>query len=709
MSGDRIDNRMSGSTVHGTAVQAGSVSGGVHIHAPAPGPPAPPVPRQLRPVPATWTDREESLTALSTVFSAVPDFASPLAVIDGPGGAGKRALAHRWAHALSASYPDGQVVTDLRATAPGGPAPTTETLRSLLRVLGHAPDARLPWMQNELEAMLRSVTAGRRLLLVLEDAANAEQVIPLLPAGPNCLVVVTSRTALPGLTAHGAVHHQLRAFAPHASRALLTRILGAERAAEDPAALDRIADACGHLPRPLSLIAADLAHAPHHRLHAAAAALARPPADRTDNSTVTAADAAYRGLPDDSARVYRILAAVPAPDLDEHATAAAARLRTAEAGAHLRLLADRALLEAVGDVPGRGAVYRMPAEIRRHAQQRLAAHDGPAGAATATLSYLDYLLRTATRAEHLLAPHHRVLPRTYHHPPGEELEFTEPGAARTWMRAHLPALQPAKDAARRLRKTAYRWQITHAFGPLWQADRPVDEWIRHHEDGLRAAQRCADPMAQREMASTLALGLTYAQRYDEALEQYRLALDLARMTGDREGIAQYTAGLGSVLYDAGRLVLAEPYVTAAIDLYDGLGQPRGAALARTMGGSIAATRRDFDTAHQLLDRARRDLLALPAPDLRNAARALARSGEAHSLQGDHSPARNLLLQAREEFTAVPDGHWAARVTEYLGQAEARAGHHDRAAERYRESLDLYRALSSTRDINRLRHHLRATP
>ncbi|MFJ4791752.1 tetratricopeptide repeat protein [Kitasatospora purpeofusca] len=708
MSGDRIDNRMSGGTVHGSVVQAGSVTGGVHIHAPAPGHAVPPVPRQLRPVPATWTDREESLTALARVFSVVPDFASPLAVIDGPGGAGKRALAHRWAHTLSASYPDGQVVTDLRATAPGGPALTTETLRSLLRALGHASDSQLPWTQDELEAMLRSVTAGRRLLLVLEDAANTDQVTPLLPGGPNCLVVVTSRRALPGLTAHGAVHHRLLPFAPHASRTLLTRILGAERAAEDPAALDRIAAVCGHLPRPLSLMAADLAHAPHQRLHAAVAR-AQSSADRTDNSTVTAADAAYRGLPDDSARFYRLLAAVPAPDLDASATAAATRLRADEAQAHLRLLADRALLEVVGEVAGRGDVYRMPAEIRQHAQQRIAAHDGPAGAATATLSYLDYLLRTATRAERLLAPHHRELPRTYHHPAGEELELTEPDAARTWLRAHLPALQPAKDAARRLRKTAFRWQITHAFGPLWQLDRPVDEWIRHHEDGLQAAQKCADPMAQREMASTLALGLTYAQRYDEAIEQYRLALTLAQMTGDQEGVAQYTAGLGSVLYDAGRLALAAPYVTTAIDLYDGLGQPRGAALARTMGGSIAATRRDFDTAHQLLDRARHDLLALPAPDLRNAARALARRGEAHSLQGDHGHAQTLLLQAREEFTAVPDGHWAARVTEYLGQAEARAGHHDRAAERYRESLDLYRALSSTRDVNRLRHHLRVKP
>nr|BEK65708.1 XRE family transcriptional regulator [Kitasatospora purpeofusca] len=708
MSGDRAEMRISGGAVHGSAIQAGSIDGGVHIYTPGPGAPARPVPRQLRPVPATWTDREESLAALAQVFSAVPDFASPLAVITGPGGAGKRAVAHRWAHTLSATYPDGQVVTDLRATAPGGPAPTTETLRSLLRAFGHAPDAQLPWLQDELEAMLRSVTAGRRLLLVLEDAANADQVTPLLPAGPSCLVVVTSRSALPGLTAHGAVHHQLPPFGPDASRALLTRILGAERAAEDPAALERIADACGHLPRPLSLIAADLAHAPQHRRHAAAA-LAQPSADRTDNSTVTAADAAYRGLPDDSARVYRLLTAVPAPDLDASATAAAARLRADEARAHLHLLADRALLEAAGEVAGRGVVYRMPAEIRQHAQQRIAAHDGPAGAAAATLSYLDYLLRTATRAERLLAPHHRELPRTYHHPASEEVEFTGPDAARTWLRAHLPALRPAKDAARRLRKTAFRWQITHAFGPLWQLDRPLDEWIRHHEDGLQAAQKCADPMAQREMASTLALGLTYAQRYDEALEQYRLALTVAQMTGDQEGIAQYTAGLGSVLYDAGRLALAAPYVTTAIDLYDGLGQPRGAALARTMGGSIAATRRDFDTAYQLLDRARRDLLALPAPDLRNAARALARSGEARSLQGEHDQAQTLLLQAREEFTAVPDSHWAARVTEYLGQAAARAGRHDQAAERYRESLDQYRDLSSTRDVNRLRHHLRVKP
>ncbi|MFF8769079.1 hypothetical protein [Kitasatospora sp. NPDC015120] len=659
-------------------------------------------------MPATWTDREESLTALARVLSAVPDFASPLAVIDGPGGAGKRALAHRWAHTLAPSYPDGQVVTDLRATAPGGPTPTTETLRSLLRALGHPTDAQLPWPQDELEAMLRSATAGRRLLLVLEDAANAEQVTPLLPAGPSCLVVVTSRNALPGLTAHGAVHHHLLPFAPDASRALLTRVLGAERAAEDPAALERIAAICGHLPRPLSLMAADLAHAPHRRLHAAAAP-AQPPADQTDNSTVTAADAAYRGLPDDSARVYRLLAAVPAPDLDASATAAATRLRTDEARAHLRLLTDRALLEAVGEAPGRGDVYRMPPEIRQHAQQRIADHDGPAGAATATLSYLDYLLRTATRAERLLAPHHRELPRTYHHPAGEETEFTDPDAARTWLRAHLAALQPAKDAARRLRKHTFRWQITHALWPLWQLDRPIDAWILHHEDGLEAAQRCADPQAQREMSSALALGLTYAQRYDDALEQYRLALTLAQAADDAEGIAQYTAGLGAVLHDAGRLVLAAPYLEAAIDLYDTLGRPRGAALARTMAGSIAATRRDFTTAHQLLDRARTDLLALPTPDRRNAARALARSGEAHSLQGHHDQAQHLLLQARDEFTAVPDAHWAARVTEYLGQDDDRAGRHDQATAQYRDSLARYEALSSSRDIDRLQHHLQARP
>ncbi|MFF2954948.1 hypothetical protein ACFVVU_26820 [Kitasatospora sp. NPDC057965] len=705
MSGDHTHNRMSGSTVHGAAVQAGRIDGGVHIHHVASEPPARPVPRQLRPVPATWTDRDQSIADLGQVVAASPDFASPLAVITGPGGAGKRALAHRWAHTLTGSYPGGQLVTDLRATAPGGAAPTTETLRTLLRALGHGTDAHLPWQQDELEAMLRSEAAGRRLLLVLEDAATADQVTPLLPAGPDCLVIVTSRTALPGLTAHGAVHHHLAPFAPQASRALLTRILGPERAGEDPDALDRIADACGHLPRPLALAAADLAHTPRRPLPAAA----RAAADRTDR-TVTAAATAYGALPDGAARFYRLIAAVPAPDLDASATAAATRISTGEARAHLRLLADRALLERAGDVPGRGEVYRMPPEIRRHARQTAAAADGPAAADTATLSYLDHLLRTATRAERLLAPHHRELPRTYHHPPAaEEVEFADPDAARTWLRAHLPALQPAKDTARRLRAHAFRWQITHAFWPLWQLDRPIDAWIVHHEDGSEAARRCADPQAQREMASSLALGLTYAQRYDDALEQYRLALALAQTAGDSEGIAQYTAGLGAVLHDAGRLVLAAPYLDAAIDLYDELGHPRGAALARTMAGSIAATRRDFTTAHQLLDRARRDLLALPHPDRRNAARALARSGETHSLQGDHDQAQHLLFQARDEFTTIPDAHWAARATEYLGQADDRAGHHDQATARYRDSLDQYEALGSTRDVDRLRHHLRARP
>ncbi|WP_433857212.1 BTAD domain-containing putative transcriptional regulator [Streptomyces kronopolitis] len=247
------------------AAEAGAANG--------PGPRAGAAPRLLPRPPARFLGREQQLTALTQVLTDRTTGESPLAVVAGPAGVGKTACAVQWAHVHAGSFPDGQLFADLRGFGEGDEAPPAEILRDFLLALGTPPE-RVPRSAEAASALFRSLVAERRLLVVLDNARSSAQVRPLLPGGPHCATVVTSRSRLDGLVATDwARPVGLQALGHEEGAALLGAMLGPDRVAEDPAAARELVDLCDGLPLALRAAAAQLTARPRWRLARLAAAL----------------------------------------------------------------------------------------------------------------------------------------------------------------------------------------------------------------------------------------------------------------------------------------------------------------------------------------------------------------------------------------------------------------------------------------------------
>ncbi|MEU9044459.1 MULTISPECIES: hypothetical protein [unclassified Kitasatospora] len=696
-------NTVDGSEVR-VAVKAGHIHGGVHLH-PGPTPPPAPVPRQLAPVPAVFTDRDEALRSLDACLGqAASRETAPVVVITGPDGVGKRALAAKWAHQLAGRYPDGQLLARLRGESPGGPARAAEVARSLLRSLGLGEQAPLPWAEQDLLGLWRSETSQRRVLVLLEDAADAGQVLPLVPAAPGCLVLVTSSEPLPVLLARGAVHHRLEPLAAEHGLRLLSRIVGEERTRRDPDGAAALVGFHRGMPLAIALAAADLVLQPDLPLRAGLPAPSPSGPTRSDNPVRAAVDTALAYLSPREAGFLRRLALVPAPDLDLASSAAATGTTRDQARVLLAELTARGLLDTAHRAVVRGGLYTLRPTVRTAAigvgaPARLAADE-------ACASYLTHLLQAARACAQLLTPHHRALPRpALLERPVEPLRFTNRHEALAWLEAIAPAIGAAMITAVDFDDPAIACALASDLWPLFHYHRDVTMWIIVYEAGLRAALRMGDPMAIREMSSTLALGLVAAGRHSEAATHYSRAAALAQAAGDRAGVAQYTSGIGAALHDAGLNDEAQSFLGEAFGHFTDLGDRRGAGLAGMLLASAAARQGHVDFALPVLRMARADLTGLQQPDPLNAARALAYLGEGYSFAGQHDLAAATLVEARREFADIGHRHWIARSTEFLGQAAERAGLPAIALGWYTASLNQYTGLGSGRDAARLTRRL----
>ncbi|MFF2545072.1 NB-ARC domain-containing protein [Kitasatospora sp. NPDC058063] len=686
-----VSNRITDART-GPVVQAGRV-GDVHFH-----PSAPPrqVPRQLAAVTRVFTGREHDEAALDGLLTGLPEGTAPVIVITGACGIGKRALAARWSHRHAERYPDGQLLVRLRADSVGGPAPAAEIARSLLLGLGEGQGGHLPWQAADLQALWRSTAATRRLLVMLEDAAGADQVLPLVPANADCLVVVTSRSPMPALAAHGAHHHHLAPLTPvHAVR-LLARILGEDRVRAEPAATEALARACDGNPLALSLAAGEAVLVParplvHHP------ALIAPDLESIPMTTALA----LTSLPEPEARLLRLATLIPAPDLDHFAVAAATATPAAQTLNLLHELSARHLLEHTGRQSARGDVYRIRPEVRELLRN-------PADARRRVVQcYLDHLIATAQDTVQRLTPHHRILPRQHRHHPAEPVPITDDRTAQDWLETIAPAVLPALAAAHELGEHQAATVLVHDLWPLFHRLRRTDLSVTCHKLGLNFARLWGHRLAVYEMTTTLAISHKRAGTHQDALRLYEEGRALATEDKDPSRIAQCTAGIGATLYETEQYAAAEPELARAIELYADLDDRRGAGLAEILLGSAAARQSNTELALPLLQQALTDLESLTPPDPLNVARAKVFLGEAQSLAGQHDLATTTITEALRAFADLGHRHWTAHATEYLGQAAERTGQTESAADWYSSSQDQYRNLGATRDVKRLHDRLLA--
>ncbi|MFF5488752.1 hypothetical protein [Streptomyces virginiae] len=695
-------------TISGKAsVQAGTV-GAVHIHPPRH---EPPVPRQLRPVPPAWTDREQELAQLAGWIATQPEYAVPVVVVTGPVGIGKTAFAERLLHALASRYPGGQLYVDLHGQRPDGPVRTGDVLGRLLRSVLPGP---LPAGAEELTEWWRSATAARPpMCLLLDGVSHADQIRRLMPGGAGHLVVATSRIPLPDLARYGAATVALSPFSHEAARSYLVQCLGPERVQQEPQAVTELIGLTAGLPLALSLSVTQLALHPDRPLSAAVRALGESrrwtastaPAPDLPGAIVTSAlDVEYAHLSRPGARLYRKLAQLPVETVDAHLAAAISQHTPAEAATLLEEVATSGLLIRDSDHPVRGAVYRYSSASLVHARAHAAREETDGAEAETRRRAADWYLATTTVAERMLTPSHRKLERTYTYPAAHPFDFADRAAALSWLDAHSGNLMAVIRSGHAACSYGTAWQLVHAMWPWWRAARMYDAWIDAHRLGLEAARLYNNDLAVQEMTNTLGIGLRGVRAFDEAVLCFTDVLTGARERGDARGEAQALHELGATTYEAGRPEEAVGYLEQARTLRERREDRRGVALTDILLGQIHLSRGDAAAAIDALAAARAALIEVDDPH--DAARALAWLGRAHSLAGDHEDAEQAGRQAHGEFVQSVARQWTARSLEMLGQSMAAAGRAEDAVSFYIRALEQYSGLSAV-DTERVRRRLEA--
>jgi DNA-binding SARP family transcriptional activator/tetratricopeptide (TPR) repeat protein len=647
-------------------------------------------PRQLPATVPHFAGRAAELRALTALLNQ-PGSRAPGAVvisaIGGTAGVGKTALAGHWAHQVADRFPDGQLYVNLRGYDPGLPLTSADALAGFLRALG-VPSPDIPHEEGERAGLYRSLLAGRRVLVVLDNAGSAAQVGPLLPGSPTCMVVVTSRDALAGLVARdGAVRVELDLLPLPEAVGLLRALIG-PRADSDPAAAAALASQCARLPLALR-VAAELAAA---RPDLSLADLASELADQQRRldlldagaDTRTAVRAvfswSYRSLSDSAARAFRLVSLHPGPDLDDHA-AAALTDAPAETAARARHELVRAhLLQAAG--PGRYGMHDLLCAFAREL-------DDPAAQRVALTRLLDYYLHGAATAMDIL------FPAECHRRPRVQLPvigvppLTGQAAARAWLDAERASLVAVTahaagggwpDHATRLAATLHRY--------LEAGDHDSDA-ITIHSCALSAARSTGDRAGEAAALNGLGLVDLRQGRYPQATDCHEQAMALFRETGDRNGEARALGNLGVLRLLEGRYRQAAADQKRAIALFRDLGDRVGECRALTNLGLVKTRQGRYEQAIGHYERSlamHREIgdRAAQAYPLGNLGHVLLRLGR-YPQARDHF--KQALALAREHGNRTREADALAG----LGGISMREGAVRQAHEQYQQALAILRA------------------
>ncbi|GIF26522.1 DNA-binding SARP family transcriptional activator/tetratricopeptide (TPR) repeat protein [Actinoplanes tereljensis] len=603
-----------------------------------------------------------------------------ITAIGGMAGVGKTALAVHWAHRVADRFPDGQLYVNLRGFDPqSAPVEPAEALRGLLRTLDAGPGDQGAGLA-ELSARFRTRTAGRRMLLVLDNARDEKQVRPLLPASPSCLVIVTSRNLLGGLVAaDGAIPLPLDRLGDRESRDLLIRRLGADRAGAEPDAVAEIVARCAGLPLALSIVAARAALHPSFPLDALAEELrAAHGSLEAFAGAETAVDAravfswSYRALTPAAARLFRLLGVHPGPDLSAPAAASVAGLPADRVRPLLRELVRAQLLTE--SAPGRFGFHDL---LRAYAIE-LADDEAPA----ARERMLDHYLHSALPANRLLNPGAHPIPVA--EPAGGVTpeRVDDEKQAFTWYRAEEAVLFETVPLAVRHgldRHAVLLGRVTYSYLRRQMAP---DRVIAMMTIASAAVDRLGDDVLRGAVSLNLAGLYVQAGRLDLADDEYRRALAGFERMADLVGQTAVHQGLASSSDRRGAHHETIRHAERALAISRRIGD-RGAEL-RALGG-LAWARTQLGDYRDALALAR-DLADLSAgADTADAGAMWHTIGYAHLRLGEHDRAIEILGRAAELLELAGERLLSGLTLGHLGEACAAAGDPATARPRRRPS------------------------
>jgi DNA-binding SARP family transcriptional activator len=623
-----------------------------------------------------------------------------ISAIAGTAGIGKTALAVHWAHRVADRFPDGQLYVNLRGFDPtGSPTDPADAVRGILTAYG-VPPAQIPATLDAQAALYRSLLAGRRVLVVLDNARDAEQVRPLLPGAAGCVALVTSRNQLTPLVAtDGAQPMTLDVLDPEEARLLLARRLGPERVAAEPDAAERIIAACARLPLALSIAAA--------RARQAGLALATL-ADELEDAghrldALDAGDAvsqvravfswSYTALTPAAARLFRLLGLHPGPDVSVPAVVSLAGEGPAAVRAALAELTRANLLTAYA-----GDRYALHDLLRAYAADLTnadadadAAVDADTGPKAALTRLLDHYSHTAYAADRLLYPQRDPIPLPLEPPaPGAEPErLGDPAAAMAWLTAERHVLLAAIKRAAAGGFDAHAWRLVWALDTFTGRRVSLPDVVELWQYAVLVGHRLPDP-AVRACAHRV-LGVAHARlaRHDEGRDHLRLALDLYARAGDLVGQANTHRNLAYVAEREALPEVALDHSRQALSLYVAAGYRRGQALALNAVGWCHSLLGDHREALRYCDEA---LILLRELGDRNAEAATWDSvGRAHWKLGDHRQAVDSYRTALDLYRELHDVHEEATVVTRLGDVYRDAGDVAAAREAWQQALEIHTA------------------
>ena len=655
------------------------------------GPAAGPVPRQLPPAVPAFAGRGTELTSLDEILAGTA--AAPVAVVisavSGTAGVGKTALAVHWAHRVARQFPDGQLYVNLRGFDPSGQAlDQGEAMRGFLDAFG-VPVERIPASLQAQTALYRSLLAGKRVLVVLDNARDAEQVRPLLPGSPGCLAIVTSRNHLGGLVAAEGAHPlTLDLLAVAEARDLLARRLGADRVASEPGATDDVIARCAQLPLALVIVAARAAAHPGFPLAALATELREVSvalnAFRGDDvaTDVRAVFSwSYRTLTAGAARVFRLLGLHPGPDISVSAAASLAGIAREQASTLLAELARAHLLTE--HLPGRYAFHDL---LRAYAAEQARSFESGDARRAATGRMHDHYLRTAEAAALHLNPIRDPDMTALARPGVTREEVAGYQQALAWFTAERLVLL-ATIAQAPAGSDRYTWQLASALTAFLD--------LQGHWQDLRTVQAAALTSARREgcrdgeAAAYRGLGLAYAGagQFDDACAHYRLALELFSELGDHTGQAQTHVNLGWVAGTQGRNDEGLYHSRQSLKHYQAAGRRGGQAKALNNIGWHLAEHGDYDQALAHCQQA----LAIQRElgDRNSQAHTCDSLGYIFYHLGRHRQAVVYYQQALDLFRGTGDRYGEATCLRYLGDVHDAAGKADAAGQAWSDALDIF--------------------
>jgi DNA-binding SARP family transcriptional activator len=630
--------------LHARVLAGGAVAG---TTGPAP---FPAVPRQLPAEVIGFAGRADEISRLHAVLDeheAETD-RSTILVMTGMAGVGKTALAGYWSRRIADRFPDGQLWVDLRGYHHRAAVTAEQALASILRAFD-IQGRDIPAELDSLVGLYRSVTDGRRMLVVLDNVSSVDQVYPLLPGGVGSFVLVTSRNELTGLVVEkGAQAIRLDPFTTGQARQMLARRLGGHRVDAERDAVDRIIGRCGGLPLALAIVAARAVARPGFALDALDQQLADA-SDQLDNfaSPDGGVDVraifswSYQTLTAPAARLFRFLGLHPTTELS---SAAAASLVGAARSEARRLLDELAGAHLVTErVPDRFALHDL---LHPYATELATGHETSQQRRAGQRRLLEFLTCTALNARPLLQPSESDVAVRVNVDSLVPLTFGSERHAREWYQAERHNLIAGVDLAYALRFDDLCWRVAYASWIYLHLNSSWNDVLRTHEMGLRAAERSGDRAGEAHMLSGIGSAYRATGRRDLAVQTQRRALGIFREVADVPGTATALSNLGAAYRDAG--------------MFD---------------EALACSRQAYE-----VDRARNE----PG----NMAISLYQIGLTLTAAGRAADAIPVICESLGSLHQIGHRRGEALVLYALATAHTHLGQHDAAADHYRTALDI---------------------